>query len=83
MTSEILEILEEGQLQRLIYAAGWALSHEQLWDRSDRETPSDFLNFDKLKADLTERLWQEPLTALFDVTASGKSTVLDRFTCTN
>ena len=29
MTSEILEILEEGQLYRLTYAAGWALSHER------------------------------------------------------
>ncbi len=55
LTSEILEILEDGQLQRLTYtgllachrgnavwgarvgyramqAAGWALSHGQLWD---------------------------------------------------
>jgi hypothetical protein len=185
LTSEILEILEDGQLQRLTYtgllafhggnavweasvgyramqAAGWALSHEQLWDRkylfvvsahpgpgvrdaiefvtqcvsrkrfqlldphrpavcnqhmqfrwwvthhdrtvdvelkkgfapaqffellervgSDRGTPSDSLNLEKLKADLTERLWDEPLTALFDVTASGKSTVPDRLVCTN
>ncbi|WNM57231.1 hypothetical protein [Candidatus Nitrospira allomarina] len=185
LTSEILEILEDGKLQRLTYAgllafhqgdavwgasvgyramqaAGWALSHEQLWDRkglfvvsahpgpgvrdaiefvtrcvsrkrfqlldphqpavcnqpmqfrwwvthhdrtvdvelkkgfvpaqffellervgSDRETPSDSLNLEKLKADLTERLWDEPFTAPFDLTASGKSTVLDRFACTN
>ncbi|HNP27598.1 MAG TPA: hypothetical protein PKK23_01045 [Nitrospirales bacterium] len=185
LTSEILEILEDGQLQRLTYAGlptfhrgnavweacvgyramqatGWALSHEQLWDRKglfvvsahpgpgvrdaiefvtrcvsrkrfqlldphqpavcnqhmqfrwwvthydrtvdvefkngfvpaqffdllervgpDRETPSDSLNLEKLKADLTERLWDEPLTALFDLTPSGKSTVLDRFACTN
>ncbi|MGB5054919.1 MAG: hypothetical protein WBO24_11045 [Nitrospirales bacterium] len=185
LTSEILEILEDGQLKRLTYtgllafhggnavwgasvgyramqAAGWALSYEQLWDRkylfvasahpgpgvrdaiefvtrcvsrkrfqlldphqpavcnqhmqfrwwvahhdrtvdvelkkgfvpaqffellervgSDRETPSDSLNLEKLKADLTERLWDEPLTALFDVTASGKSTVLGRLACTN
>lgn len=185
LNSEILEILEDGQLQRLTYggllafhrgnavwgasvgyramqAAGWALSHEQLWDRkdlfvvsahpgpgvrdaiefvtrcvsrkrfqlldprqpavcnqhmqfrwwvthhdrtvdvelkkgfvsahffellervgSDRETPSDSLNLEKLKAVLTERLWHEPLITLFEVTASGKSAVLDKFACTN
>lgn len=83
MTSEILEILEEGQLQRLTYAAGWALSHEQLGDRSDRETPSDSLDLENLKAVLTGRLCHKPSTALFNVTASGKSTALDRFTCTN
>ncbi|MGP0591981.1 hypothetical protein ACTRXD_05485 [Nitrospira sp. T9] len=185
LNSEILEILEDGQLQRLTYggllafhrdnavwgasvgyramqAAGWALSHERLWDRkglfvvsahpgpgvrdaiefvtrcvsqrrfqlldshqpavcnqhmqirwwvthhdrtvdvelkkgfvpaqffellgrigSDRETPFDSLNLEKLKADLTERLWNEPLTALFDVTAGWGSIVLERFACTN
>lgn len=185
LNSEILEIVDGGQLQRLTYAgllafhggnavwgasvgyramqaAGWALSYEQLWDRkglfvvsahpgpgvrdaiefvtrcvsqkrfqlldfhqpavcnqhmqfrwwvthddrtvdvelkkgfvpaqffellervgSDRETPSDSLNLEKLKAVLTERLWHEPLTALFDLTASGKSIVLEQFACTN
>ena len=185
LTSEILDILEDGQLQRLTYAgllafhhgnaiwgasvgyramqaAGWALSHETVWDRkflsvvsahpgpgvrdaiefvtrcvsrkrfqllnprqpvrchqhmefrwwvthhdhtvdvrlregfipvqffdlvervgSDHETPSDSLNLEKLKADFTERLWHEPLTALFEVTASANSTNLDRFLCTN
>ena len=83
MTSEILEILEEGQLYRLTYAAGWALSHERLGDRSDRETPSGSLDLEKLKAVLTGRLRHESLAALFNITASGKSTALDRFTCTN
>jgi hypothetical protein len=185
LTSEILEILEDGQLQRLTYAgllafhrgnailgasvgyramqaAGWALSQETVWDRkflsivsahpgpgvrdaiefvtrcvsrkrfqllesrqpvgchqhmefrwwvtqhdhtvdvqlregfvpaqffelvervgSDHETPSDALNLEKLKADLTERLWHEPLTALFEVTSCANSTNLDRLGCTN
>ncbi|HBP86541.1 MAG TPA: hypothetical protein DD706_02455 [Nitrospiraceae bacterium] len=185
LTSEILEILEDGQFQRLTYAgllafhqgnaiwgasvgyramqaAGWALSHEQLWDRrglfvvsahpgpgvrdaiefvtrcvsrkrfqlldphqpavcnqhmqfrwwvtqhdrtvdvelregfvpaqffelveqveSEQKTPSDSLTLEKVKAELTERLWHEPLTTLFEVTASGTTTVPDRLACTN
>lgn len=45
--------------------------------------PSDSLDLEKLKAVLTGRLRHESLAALFNVTASGKSTALDRFTCTN
>ena len=47
------------------------------------QPPSDSLDLEKLKAVLTGRLRHESLAALFNVTASGKSTALDRFTCTN
>ncbi|GJL67153.1 MAG: hypothetical protein NPIRA05_21240 [Nitrospirales bacterium] len=185
LTSEIIEILEDGEIQRLTYAgllafhrgnavwgasvgyramqaAGWALSQESIWDRkflfvvsahpgpgvrdaiefvtrcvkrnrfqlldpqqpvacnqriqfrwwvtqhdrtvdvtlrkgfvpeqffdlvervgSDHKKPADSLTLEKLKAELTERLWHEPFTTLFEVNAVAKSPISDRLACTN
>ncbi|MEO8324321.1 MAG: hypothetical protein ABI618_00615 [Nitrospirota bacterium] len=50
---------------------------------SDHKKPADSLTLEKLKADLTERLWHKPLTALFEVNAGAKPTTSDRLACTN
>jgi hypothetical protein len=50
---------------------------------SEHEKPDDSLTLEGLKADLTDRLWHEPLDTLFKVTASTKSPTQDSLACTN
>ncbi len=50
---------------------------------SDQEKPADSQSLQTLKAELTERLWLEPLRILFYVTNSTKSTAQDMPQCTN
>jgi hypothetical protein len=50
---------------------------------SEQENPGDSLTLEELKADLTERLWHEPLHTLFQVTAGTNSPAQGRPACTN
>jgi hypothetical protein len=50
---------------------------------SEQENPGDSLTLEELKADLTERLWHEPLHTPFQVTAGTNSPARGRPACTN
>lgn len=50
---------------------------------SKHEKPADSQSLHTLKADLTERLWHEPLHTLFQVTNSAKPMAQDMPQCTN